>query len=144
MRTDKKYFSNNHNYHLANFLGAIKTAQQKKKPICTYWPCSKFLVSVVGLLRDEGFIAGFNLKPERNSYLIEVNLKYYVSTLNPLISYLTLYATPSRHYNITYRDLVLRTRGKTHLYFLSTPFGVKTSEYCLSNAIGGNLLFKIR
>jgi len=140
----QKRTSNTHSYHLANFLGAIKVAQQKKKPICTYWPCSKFLISVITTLRDEGYIYGFSLQPYRNSYKLVVNLKYYVSTVNPLISSLTLYASPSRQYNLSYRRLVVLTRGKTHSYFLSTIFGIKTSEYCLSHAIGGNLLFKIR
>jgi small subunit ribosomal protein S8 len=136
--------SNNHNYHLANFLGSLLVAQQKKKVICIYWPCSKFVLEVTKVLRAEGFISGFSVTEERNAFRITVYLKYYTSSLAPLISKLRIYASPSYAFSCSYSQLVKIAFGKAEIFFLSTSRGIKTSEYCLSHKLGGNLLFKIR
>ena len=142
-RLEKK-LANNHNYHLANFLSSLLVAQQKKKVIYTYWPSPKIVIAVAVALRDEGFIHGFTLNQEKNALRIEIYLKYHGSNLMPLISKLRLYASPSHPFNYTYKRLTKLVYRKTHIYFLSTIFGIKTSEYCLSNMLGGNLLFRIR
>jgi len=139
-----KQLSNNHNYHLSNFLGSVLVAQQKKKAICSYWPCSKIVLESAKALRAEGFISNFSLIEERNSFRIHVHLKYHFASLVPLLNKLRLYASPSRPYNCSYKQLVKFTLGKSDSFFLSTNQGLKTSEYCLSNKIGGNLLFKVR
>jgi len=136
---------NNHNYHLGNCLGSIVVAQQKKKTSISYWPASKIIIAVAASLRDEGFIQGFSLIKERHiTQKIEIYLKYYSTSMMPLITQLTHYASPSRPYNCTYRRLWKLSRGSSYLFFLSTTRGIKTSEYCLSHVLGGNLLFKVR
>jgi len=139
-----KPLSNTHNCHLSNFLGSLRVAQQKKKVTFSYWPCPKLVISVANALRDEGFIFGYTLTPERETIRIEIRLKYYNTNLTPLITCLKIYASPSRQYNCSYRHLVKLSLGKSDKFFLSTAFGIKTSDYCLSHLIGGNLLFKIR
>jgi len=136
--------SNNHNYHLANFLGSLLVAQQKKKVTCNYWPCSKLIHRCAEALREEGFISGFFLQKERETFRIEVYLKYHPVSLEPLIRKLKVYAKPSYPYNYPYKHLVKLVSEKSDVFFVSTPSGVKTSDYCLSNKIGGNLLFKVR
>lgn len=142
----RKRLINNHNYHLGNFLGSLKVAQQQKKASFHYWPATKHIINVAQVLREEGFISGFSVAPEeKNSRRVEVFLKYYQQTAAPLITTLRTYASPSSQYNISYKRLVKITRGKpSNLYFLSTNRGILTSERCLSLAIGGKLLFKIR
>lgn len=142
----RKQLVNNHNYHLSNFLGSLKVAQQQKKSSFKYWPATKLIISVTQVLREEGFISGFSVAPEqKNSRRIEVFLKYYSQTAAPLVTTLQTYASPSRAYNITYKRLVKLTRGKpANLYILSTNRGILTSERCLSLAIGGKLLLKVR
>ena len=135
---------NNHNYHLSNFLGSLIVAQQQKKVTCTYWPTSKLIIDVARNLRGEGFINGYTITYERNAQRIKVFLKYDPMTTEPLLAGLRIYASPSRQYNIKYKTLLKLTRGKSNLYFLSTPGGVATSEYCLSKGFGGNLLFRLQ
>ena len=142
----RKRLVNNHNYHLSNFLGSLKVAQQQKKSSFQYWPATKLIINVARVLREEGFVSGFSIAAEKkNTARITVFLKYYPQTAAPLITTLRTYASPSNPYNISYKRLVHLTRGKpSNLYFLSTNRGVLTSERCLSLAIGGKLLLKIR
>jgi len=136
--------SNNHNCHWSNFLGSLVVAQQKKKVTCSYWPCSKLILATAKILRAEGFITNFSIAEERNTYRITVYLKYYNTSLTPIISFIEIYASPSRAYNRSYKQLEKLVRGRSAIFFLSTIHGLKTSEYCLSNKIGGNILFKLR
>lgn len=61
---------------IADMLTRIRNAQMVEKPAVTM-PSSKLKVAIAQVLKDEGYIDGFQVKTEGGKSELEIGLKYY-------------------------------------------------------------------
>jgi len=61
---------------IADMLTRIRNAQQVDKPTVTM-PCSKVKVAIAAVLKDEGYIDGYQIKGTETKPELEITLKYY-------------------------------------------------------------------
>ena len=61
---------------IADLLTRIRNAQMVAKPTVSV-PSSKVKVAIAQVLKDEGYIDGFQIKTEAGKSELEISLKYY-------------------------------------------------------------------
>ncbi len=101
-------------------------------------PASKLKVAVLKILKEEGFIADFELikgKPER---LIRVRLKYD-NTNKPMISGIERVSKPGLRIYSQHNEIP-RVYGGVGIAILSTPKGVVTGQQARKEGVGGEVL----
>lgn len=123
------------NDSLVNLLVGIKTAQLKKNLI-VYTKLSNLSLSVLQVLKEEGYIRDY-IKKEAS---IEVHLKY--NKFNPIINNIYLISSSGRKVYYSYKTLHKVNNG-LGILILSTSKGVMSSKKALLLKTGGEVLFKV-
>lgn len=104
-------------------------------------PHSNMKERIAGILRDEGFIRGFDVLRDGPKATLRVSLKY-TPARRPVISHLKRISKPGlRVY--TGKDRIPRVLGGMGLVILSTPNGVITGQQARRQGVGGELLCEI-
>ncbi len=122
---------------IADFLTRIRnalTASYEQVEI----PASTLKLEVAGLLKDEGYIEGFDVEERRVGKVIRIDLKY-VDQGRSVIMGLKRMSTPGRRYYVKCEEIP-RVRGGMGTAVLSTSQGVMSGHVARKRGIGGELM----
>ena len=104
-------------------------------------PASRMRVGIAAVLKDEGFIEGFNVVEAKPSSVLHVTLKFGDDG-EKVIRSIKRVSKPGRRVYAGQKDLkpVLRGQG---IHVLSTPKGVLSDRKARELGVGGELLAEI-
>ena len=122
---------------LSDLISRINNAQLRKKPKVTS-PGSRLRVSVLDVLKNEGYIRGYSTvehKDGRNE--VEIELKY--ADGQPVIREMSRVSKPGRRVYVAVRNLP-RINNGLGVAILSTPKGVMADHDARVANVGGEVL----
>jgi small subunit ribosomal protein S8 len=121
---------------IADMLTRIRNAQSVDKASVTM-PSSKLKVAIAQVLKDEGYIDGFNVRGEAGKSELEIALKYYAG--RPVIERIERVSRPGlRVYKG--RDAIPQVMNGLGVAIVTTPKGVMTDRKARQTGIGGEVL----
>ncbi|MBL8019436.1 MAG: 30S ribosomal protein S8 [Leptospirales bacterium] len=124
---------------IADMLTRIRNASSAGHPRVTM-AGSRLKVSILEILKNEGFIEDFAVKKESKKTELEVTLKYMDKA--PVIRQLERVSSPGRRFYIKAKE-VKPVRNHLGLSILSTPKGVMTGRQARSQNVGGELICRV-
>ncbi len=101
-------------------------------------PASKMKLSISRILKEEGFIADYEVLKGKLHRVIKINLKYGDKN-QPVISGLERVSKPGLRVYVQRKE-VPRVYGGLGIAIVSTPKGVMTGHQAWRQGIGGELL----
>ncbi|MFO0233549.1 MAG: 30S ribosomal protein S8 [Burkholderiales bacterium] len=121
---------------IADMFTRIRNAQRVDKQTVAM-PSSKLKVAIATVLKDEGYIDGFQVRENSGRPELEVQLKYYAG--RPVIERLERVSRPGLRVYKGRNDLpqVLTGLG---VAIVTTPKGVMTDRRARQAGIGGEVL----
>ncbi len=124
---------------LADGITRIRNAQNAKHDNVKL-PVSGTLISILEILKKEGFIETFSLIEDGNKRFADVMLKYHNN--KPVIRGITRISKPGRriYHNVNSLET---TRNNIGITIYSTPKGVITDKEARFQHVGGEILFKV-
>ena len=121
---------------IADMLTRIRNAQMVDKTTVTM-PSSKLKVAIAQVLKDEGYIDGFQIKGEAGKTELEIALKYYAG--RPVIERIERVSRPGlRIYKG--RDAIPQVMNGLGVAIVTTPKGVMTDRKARQTGVGGEVL----
>jgi small subunit ribosomal protein S8 len=121
---------------VADMLTRIRNAQMAEK-LSVVMPASKLKVAIAGVLKDEGYIDDFAVRPNDGKPLLDVALKYYAG--RPVIGRIERVSKPGlRIYKG--KDELPTVMNGLGVAIISTPKGVMTDRKARASKIGGEVL----
>ena len=122
---------------LGDMIARITNAQMRKKPKVST-PGSRLRVSVLDVLKNEGFIRGYATVDHADGRSeLEIELKYFDG--QPVIREFSRVSKPGRRVYVAVRNLP-RINNGLGLAILSTPKGVMADHDARDANVGGELL----
>jgi small subunit ribosomal protein S8 len=122
---------------LGDMIARIHNAQMRKKPKVST-PASKFRVSVLDVLKSEGFIRGYaSVEHADGRAELEIELKYYEGA--PVIREISRVSKPGRRVYASVKALP-RVNNGLGVAILSTPKGVMADHDARDANVGGEIL----
>ena len=100
-------------------------------------PFSKIKESMANILKNEGYITGYEIKEEGNIRDIVVTLKYMDG--DAVIKGLQRISKPGRRVYTSVENLP-KVLGGLGIAIVSTPKGVITDKECRKHSVGGEVL----
>ncbi len=121
---------------IADMFTRIRNAQRVDKQTVAM-PSSKLKVAIATVLKDEGYIDGFQVKENSGKPELELQLKYYAG--RPVIERLERVSRPGLRVYKGRNDLpqVLNGLG---VAIVTTPKGVMTDRRARQSGIGGEVI----
>lgn len=125
---------------LGDMLTRIRNAQMRRRSTVRS-PSSKLRLRVLEVLKDEGYIRGYEVidkgdhKPE-----VEISLKYFDG--RPVIRELSRVSTPGRRYYSGVSELP-QVRNGLGVSIVSTPKGVMSDARARAENVGGEVLCQV-
>ena len=121
---------------IADLLTRIRNEQMVSKANVMV-PSSKVKVAIVQVLKDEGYIDGFQVKTEDGKATLEIALKYYAG--RPVIERIERVSRPGlRVYKG--RDAIPQVQNGLGVAIVTTPQGVMTDRKARAAGVGGEVL----
>ena len=121
---------------IADMLTRIRNAQSVAKSAVTM-PSSKLKVAIAQVLKDEGYIDGFQVRSESGKTELEIALKYYAG--RPVIERIERVSRPGlRIYKG--RDAIPQVMNGLGVAIVTTPKGVMTDRKARQTGVGGEVL----
>jgi small subunit ribosomal protein S8 len=121
---------------IADLLTRIRNAQMVAKTSVSV-PSSKVKVAIAQVLKDEGYIDGFQVKSADGKSELEIALKYYAG--RPVIERIERVSRPGlRVYKG--RDAIPQVMNGLGVAIVTTPKGVMTDRKARQAGIGGEVL----
>jgi len=121
---------------IADLLTRIRNAQQVAKPSVSV-PSCKVKVAIAQVLKDEGYIDGFQIKGDGGKAELEIALKYYAG--RPVIERIERVSRPGlRVYKG--RDAIPQVMNGLGVAIVTTPKGVMTDRKARASGVGGEVL----
>jgi small subunit ribosomal protein S8 len=100
-------------------------------------PSSKVKIAIAQVLKDEGYIDGFQIKSESGKNELEITLKYYAG--RPVIERIERVSRPGlRVYKG--RDAIPQVMNGLGVAIVTTPKGVMTDRKARATGVGGEVL----
>lgn len=121
---------------ISDMLTRIRNAQRADKRAVSM-PSSKLKVAVATVLRDEGYIEGFQVEDRAGKPQLAINLKYYMGV--PVIELLKRVSRPGLRVYKKSGDLP-RVLGGLGVAIVSTSKGVMTDRSARAQGQGGEVL----
>jgi len=122
---------------LGDMIARIHNAQMRNKPKVSS-PASKLRVSVLDVLKSEGFIRGYaSVEHADGRAELEIELKYYEGT--PVIREISRVSKPGRRVYASVKALP-RVNNGLGVAILSTPKGVMADHDARDANVGGEIL----
>ena len=122
---------------VGDLIARINHAQMRKKPKIST-PGSRLRVSVLEVLKNEGFIRGYTSVDHSDGRSeIEVELKYFDG--QPVIREMARVSKPGRRVYVAVRNLP-RINNGLGVAILSTPKGVMADHDARDANVGGEVL----
>ena len=121
---------------IADLLTRIRNEQMVSKATVQV-PSSKVKVAIAQVLKDEGYIDGFQVKTEAGKSELEIALKYYAG--RPVIERIERVSRPGlRVYKG--RDSIPQVMNGLGVAIVTTPKGVMTDRKARATGVGGEVL----
>jgi len=122
---------------IGDLIARINNAQMRKKPKVST-PGSRLRVSVLDVLKNEGFIRGYTKVDHADGRSeLEIELKYFDN--EPVIREMSRVSKPGRRVYVAVRNLP-RINNGLGLAILSTPKGVMADHDARDANVGGEIL----
>jgi small subunit ribosomal protein S8 len=121
---------------IADMLTRIRNAQACKKTTVAI-PSSKLKSAIAEVLREEGYIDGFVVKPNGGKPEIEIALRYYAG--QPVIEKIERVSRPGLRVYRGVHDIPKVMNG-LGVAIVSTPKGVMTDRKARASGVGGEVL----
>ena len=121
---------------IADMLTRIRNAQRVDKTDVVM-PSSKLKVAIAGVLKDEGYIDGFNVVANDGKSELHIGLKYYAG--RPVIERIERVSRPGLRIYKGRHDLPQVMNG-LGVAIVTTPKGVMTDRKARAAGIGGEVL----
>ena len=125
---------------IADMLTRIRNAQKALKKTCDV-PHSKFKWAIASVLRQEGYIYGFDKRLLNGKKNIRIYLKY-IDEKTPIIERIKRESTPGCR-NFVTRDEIPLVRSGLGVAILSTSGGIMSGQKAREKGVGGELLFTV-
>ena len=121
---------------IADMLTRIRNAQMVEKTSVQV-PSSKVKVAIAQVLKDEGYIDGFQVKNDDGRPQLEIALKYYAG--RPVIERIERVSRPGlRVYKGS--NAIPQVMNGLGVAIVTTPKGVMTDRKARANGVGGEVL----
>lgn len=121
---------------IADLLTRIRNAQMVSK-VTVAAPASKVKVAIAQVLKDEGYIDGFEVKTNEGKSELVISLKYYAG--RPVIERIERVSRPGlRVYKG--RDAIPQVMNGLGVAIVTTPKGVMTDRKARATGVGGEVL----
>ena len=121
---------------IADLLTRIRNAQLVAKATVSI-PSSKVKVAIAQVLKDEGYIDGFQVKTEGGKSELSIALKYYAG--RPVIERIERVSRPGLRVYKPSADIP-RVMNGLGIAIVSTPQGVMTDRSARAANVGGEVL----
>ncbi len=121
---------------ISDLLTRIRNAQMVSKASVSV-PASKVKVAIAQVLKDEGYLDGFQVKTEGNKSELEIALKYYAG--RPVIAHIERVSRPGLRVYKGRNDIPQVMNG-LGVAIVTTPKGVMTDRKARANGVGGEVL----
>ena len=121
---------------LGDLLSRIRNAQMRNKSKVTS-PNSRLRESVLGVLKNEGYIRGYTVMERDGRSEIEIELKYFDG--EPVIREIERVSKPGRRVYTSVRNMPRINHG-LGVTIVSTPKGVMADHDARDANVGGEIL----
>lgn len=121
---------------IADMLTRIRNAQMVEKTSVAM-PSSKLKTAIAQVLKDEGYIDGFQVKTESGKSQLEISLKYYAG--RPVIERIERVSRPGLRIYKGRHDIPQVQNG-LGVAIVTTPKGVMTDRKARATGVGGEVL----
>jgi small subunit ribosomal protein S8 len=124
---------------ISDLLTRIRNGQQVKKAkiIC---PASRMKISILKVLKSEGYIRGFEIIEDEKGKQLDISLKYFDG--HPAIKEITRISKPGMRVYSSIKSLP-SFKNNMGVSILSTSKGVMTNFSAKDLNIGGEVLCKV-
>lgn len=125
---------------VADMLTRVRNANSARHNSVSL-PVSKMKVAIASVLKDEGFISGYQVtnEPDKPQQDIKLNLVYQGTKKTPLINGLRRISKPGLRVYVQSREIP-RVLGGLGIAILSTPKGVMTGQEARRQQTGGEVI----
>ena len=120
---------------LANALSLMKNAEMKGKGVCNIQPSSKLIGGVLNLLKEKGYIKGYQFVEDGKTGVFEVTLKGSINNCGVIKPRYPIKRDDMDKWESRY--LPAQDFG---LLILTTTQGIVSQNEAKKNGIGGKLL----
>jgi small subunit ribosomal protein S8 len=121
---------------IADMLTRTRNAQRAEKTSVSM-PSSKLKIAIAQVLKDEGYIDGFEVHQSGNKPVLEMALKYYAG--RPVIELIERVSRPGLRVYKSCQEIPKVMNG-LGVAIVSTPAGVITDRAARSRNVGGEVL----
>jgi len=121
---------------IADMLTRIRNAQMVAKTVVAM-PSSKVKTAIAQVLKDEGYIDGFQVKTDSGKSQLEIALKYYAG--RPVIERIERVSRPGLRVYKGSKDIPHVQNG-LGVAIVTTPKGVMTDRKARADGVGGEVL----
>ena len=121
---------------IADLLTRIRNAQMVAKPTVMV-PSSQVKIALAQVLKDEGYIDGFQIKKDAGKTELEISLKYYAG--RPVIERIERVSRPGLR---VYKGCgaIPQVMNGMGVAIVTTPKGVMTDRKARATGVGGEVL----
>ena len=121
---------------IADLLTRIRNAQMVAKPTVMV-PSSKVKIAIAQVLKDEGYIDGFQIKKDAGKTELEISLKYYAG--RPVIERIERVSRPGLR---VYKGCgaIPQVMNGMGVAIVTTPKSVMTDRKARATGVGGEVL----
>ncbi|MDR2760291.1 MAG: 30S ribosomal protein S8 [Rickettsiales bacterium] len=127
------------NHSIAQLVTCLKNGQMARKERVII-PSSKLKISVLEILKKEGFVKNFLVENNGSFDVLEITLGY--NGIQPVIKEIEVISTPGRRVYAGVDEIPVVYNG-LGIVVLSTPKGVMTDYEAKNLNVGGELLLKV-
>ena len=124
---------------IGDMLARIKNSQLRNHKKVEM-PSSNFKMKIADVLKNEGYINGFNIDKNDNKQVLIIDLKY--SSGSPVISVIERVSKPGRRVFSSAQSLPKINNG-LGIAIISTPKGVMTDIDARKQKVGGEIICKV-
>ena len=125
---------------VGDLIARINNAQMRKKSKVST-PGSRLRVSVLDVLKNEGFIRGYaSVEHANGRHELEIELKYFDG--EPVIREIERVSKPGRRVYASVKNLP-RVNNGLGISVLSTPKGIMADHDARDANVGGEVLFTV-
>ena len=121
---------------IADMLTRIRNAQMVEKAVVAM-PSSKVKAAIAQVLKDEGYIDGFQVKNDGGKAQLEIELKYYAG--RPVIERIERVSRPGLRVYKGAKSIPHVMNG-LGIAIVTTPKGVMTDRKARAAGVGGEVL----
>ena len=124
---------------IGDMLARIKNSQLRNHKKVEM-PSSNFKMKIADVLKNEGYINGFNVDKNDNKQVLIIDLKY--NSGSPVISVIERISKPGRRVFSSAESLPKINNG-LGIAIISTPKGVMTDVNARKQKVGGEIICKV-